>query len=282
MDTELLKTFLEVEKTRHFGRAAENLYLTPAAVSARIRQLEGIIGLPLLIRNRNNIGLTPAGEKLKPRAQEVLAALARAIQEPAAAPRGRQQLAIGSTPNLWEFVLPGSLGRIHESHPELSLRAECHDSGYLISQLQSRQLDLAILLDPLVLEGMTCEPLVEIELQLLSTAENLELASLPDLPYLRVDWSVGFGIEHARLYDDSLRPALLASTGKIALDFLLQHPGTCYFPARRSNPLPGLKQLHPVSGAVAIHLTTFILYQKGSKKRSLLDSVTRDLNFTLA
>ncbi|HBY4125626.1 TPA: transcriptional regulator HdfR, partial [Klebsiella pneumoniae] len=28
VDTELLKTFLEVSRTRHFGRAAEALYLT--------------------------------------------------------------------------------------------------------------------------------------------------------------------------------------------------------------------------------------------------------------
>ncbi|SUC17946.1 transcriptional regulator HdfR [Proteus mirabilis] len=44
MDTELLKTFLEVSKTRHFGRAAESLYLTQSAVSFRIRQLETQLG----------------------------------------------------------------------------------------------------------------------------------------------------------------------------------------------------------------------------------------------
>lgn len=32
MDIELLKTFLEVKNTRHFGKAAENLYLTQASV----------------------------------------------------------------------------------------------------------------------------------------------------------------------------------------------------------------------------------------------------------
>ncbi|WP_082881977.1 LysR family transcriptional regulator [Oleiphilus sp. HI0043] len=39
MDIELLRTFLEVKNTRHFGKAAEHLYLTQAAVSARIKQL---------------------------------------------------------------------------------------------------------------------------------------------------------------------------------------------------------------------------------------------------
>ncbi len=47
MDTELLKTFLEVSRTRHFGRAAEALYLTQSAVSFRIRQLENQLGVNL-------------------------------------------------------------------------------------------------------------------------------------------------------------------------------------------------------------------------------------------
>jgi hypothetical protein len=38
LDIELLKTFLEVRKTRHFGKAAENLHLTQAAVSSNISQ----------------------------------------------------------------------------------------------------------------------------------------------------------------------------------------------------------------------------------------------------
>lgn len=64
MDTELLKTFLEVSRTRHFGRAAESLYLTQSAVSFRIRQLENQLGVNLFTRHRNNIRLTAAGEKI--------------------------------------------------------------------------------------------------------------------------------------------------------------------------------------------------------------------------
>ena len=40
MDVKVFKTFLEVANTRHFGRAADNLFITQAAVSARIKQLE--------------------------------------------------------------------------------------------------------------------------------------------------------------------------------------------------------------------------------------------------
>lgn len=72
MDTELLKTFLEVSRTRHFGRAAESLYLTQSAVSFRIRQLENQLGANLFTRHRNNIRLTPAGERLVPYAEMLL------------------------------------------------------------------------------------------------------------------------------------------------------------------------------------------------------------------
>ena len=81
MDTELLKTFLEVSRTRHFGRAAESLYLTQSAVSFRIRQLENQLGVNLFTRHRNNIRLTAAGEKLLPYAETLMSTWQAARKE---------------------------------------------------------------------------------------------------------------------------------------------------------------------------------------------------------
>ena len=78
MDTELLKTFLEVHRTRHFGRAGENLFITQSAVSARIRQLEESLGIKLFHRERNGIRLTPAGKRMAKHAEAILAAWHRA------------------------------------------------------------------------------------------------------------------------------------------------------------------------------------------------------------
>ena len=61
----------EVSRTRHFGRAAEALYLTQSAVSFRIRQLENQL-VNLFTRHRNNIRLTTAGEKLLPYAETLM------------------------------------------------------------------------------------------------------------------------------------------------------------------------------------------------------------------
>ena len=55
MDIGLLKAFIEVYRTRHFGNAAKNLFISQSAVSARIRQLEDELGIRLFTRDRNNI-----------------------------------------------------------------------------------------------------------------------------------------------------------------------------------------------------------------------------------
>jgi DNA-binding transcriptional LysR family regulator len=100
LDTELLKTFLEVQKTRHFGKAADNLYLTQSAVSFRIRQLEQSLGVALFSRHRNNIQLTEAGELLLPHAEAVISALQAAktqLQQQSSLP---QRLTVTVEPGL--------------------------------------------------------------------------------------------------------------------------------------------------------------------------------------
>ena len=65
-----IEDFVEVVRTRHFSKAAENLYITQSAVSFRIRQLEQGLGVNLFIRQRNNIQLTAPGERLLPRTND--------------------------------------------------------------------------------------------------------------------------------------------------------------------------------------------------------------------
>lgn len=64
MDIRVFRTFIAVADNKHFGRAAETLYITQAAVSARIKQLEEFYAAQLIIREKNNLRLTPSGEAL--------------------------------------------------------------------------------------------------------------------------------------------------------------------------------------------------------------------------
>ena len=143
MDTELLKTFLEVSRTRHFGRAAEALYLTQSAVSFRIRQLENQLGVNLFTRHRNNIRLTAAGEKLLPYAETLMSTWQAARKEVANTSR-HNEFSIGASASLWECMLNEWLARLYQADDSLQFEARIAQRQSLVKQLHERQLDLLI------------------------------------------------------------------------------------------------------------------------------------------
>lgn len=74
MDTELLDTFVHISKSRSFTKTADAMCLTQAAVSARIKQLEILIGHPVFVRckHTHTVTLTRAGLALLPFAAEFI------------------------------------------------------------------------------------------------------------------------------------------------------------------------------------------------------------------
>ena len=100
MDIELLRTFLEVARTRHFGQAAESMFLTQAAVSARIKALEQLLGVSLFDRVRRDIRLTPEGNRLVSRADRLISEW-RKIRQEVSAGGAQRQLSVGGSLRLW-------------------------------------------------------------------------------------------------------------------------------------------------------------------------------------
>ena len=68
-----MRTFLELNRTRHFGRTADALFLTQAAVSSRLKSLEAQLGVVLFDRNRREVRLMPEGSRLVRHAERLIA-----------------------------------------------------------------------------------------------------------------------------------------------------------------------------------------------------------------
>lgn len=68
----LLRAFVAVAEELHFGRAAARIPLAQQAVSRDVRSLERQLGLSLFDRSTRRVELTPAGERLLPRAVQLL------------------------------------------------------------------------------------------------------------------------------------------------------------------------------------------------------------------
>lgn len=70
-----LHAFLAVARTGSFRKAAEELFVTQAAVSRAVARLEEELGVDVLARSGAGVQLTPAGEDLRRRVAKPVAAL---------------------------------------------------------------------------------------------------------------------------------------------------------------------------------------------------------------
>ena len=230
MNLELLRTFLELNHTRHFGRAAEALHLTQAAVSARIKQLESLLGVKLFDRIRRDIRLTPEGARLLRHADGLLAGWRKARQEVSAGRFG-EQLSLGGSLRLWDVLLQEWLHALHRRYPRLAIIAESHTPEVLTRRLLDGRLDIAIMLEPAQLEVLRIEEVALIKLAMVSTTSNASAETALSHGYVMVDWGLGHALEHRRMFPDAPEPQIRVGQAKMALSFLKTWGGAAYLPA---------------------------------------------------
>ena len=263
MDVKVFKTFLEVAQTRHFGRAAENLYITQAATSARIKQLESYFDTRLFIRERNNIKLTSAGERLIAYAEVMVSTLEQAKNELALGDNKTLQLSLAGTPNIWDAYLQSSLSQITSAFSGYGFQAEALSRAQLNRNLLERTLDIAFSFDPLKSDELMSKEIARMTLALVSTQRS-DVTSALSNQYVYIDWGTRFASEHALRHQQMPAPYLRTSTGRIALDFILDNTGAAYLPVSMVSPLLTSTQLYSVEGAELWLRPIFINYRKDS------------------
>ena len=79
LDSALLRAFVTTAEERHFGRAAERMYLSQQALSKRIQRLEALLAVRLLDRTHQRVDITAAGERLLPHACRALDGIDAAV-----------------------------------------------------------------------------------------------------------------------------------------------------------------------------------------------------------
>ena len=224
MDTELLKTFLEVSRTRHFGRAAEALYLTQSAVSFRIRQLETQLGVNLFTRHRNNIRLTSAGERLLPYAESLMNTWLMAKKE-VSHTQQHHELSIGASASLWEAYLTPWLQTLYENRESLHLEARVAQRHSLVKQLHERQLDLLITTEAPKMDELTSQQIGHISLALFRSRQSEKLEKYD---YIKLEWGADFHQHESYLAGGDDVPVLTTTSAHLTRQ-LLHVTNACAF-----------------------------------------------------
>lgn len=266
MDTELLKTFLEVSRTRHFGRAAEALYLTQSAVSFRIRQLENQLGVNLFTRHRNNIRLTMAGEKLLPYAETLMNTWQAARKEVAHTSR-HNEFSIGASASLWECMLNAWLGRLYQlQEPQSGLQFEARiaQRQSLVKQLHERQLDLLITTEAPKMDEFSSQLLGHFTLALYCSSPARKKS---ELNYLRLEWGPDFQQHETGLIAADEVPVLTTSSAELARQQLSALNGCSWLPVNWANEKGGL---HTVADSATLSRPLYAIWLQNSDKYSLI------------
>lgn len=266
MDTELLKTFLEVSRTRHFGRAAEALYLTQSAVSFRIRQLENQLGVNLFTRHRNNIRLTTAGEKLLPYAETLMNTWQAARKEVAHTSR-HNEFSIGASASLWECMLNAWLGRLYQLQEPQSgqqFEARIAQRQSLVKQLHERQLDLLITTEAPKMDEFSSQLLGHFTLALYCSSPARKKS---ELNYLRLEWGPDFQQHETGLIAADEVPVLTTSSAELARQQLSALNGCSWLPVNWANEKGGL---HTVADSATLSRPLYAIWLQNSDKYSLI------------
>ncbi|KQQ32947.1 hypothetical protein ASF61_12700 [Duganella sp. Leaf126] len=225
------RIFESVARNLSFSRAAEDLHLTQPAVSMQIKQMEGLAGLPLFRQTGKRIALTDGGRVVLRHCQVILADLRAAEQSLAgllenAADQPRQRLRVGLItsgsccfPQLIRAFLQND-GQVHHAGHDIDLELTVRSRDQLVAMLRCDALDLALMLHPPELGGVTATPFADNPFVLVAPALH-PLADARQIPVARLAAECLIvrepGTDTRQVADDTLlRPGARAQYGLAA------------------------------------------------------------------
>ena len=148
-----------------FSRAAEAAHVTQPTLSAGIQELEKILGVPLVDRNRSGVILTAAGEDVVARAGSILAQTEDLVREAAGAgePLGGR-FRLGVIPTVAPFLLPAALPVLRARFAKLRLFLREDLTHRLLADVRSGALDAALVALPYDTQGLEYAHVLDDEL----------------------------------------------------------------------------------------------------------------------
>ena len=171
-----LRYFEALARHRHFGRAADACAITQPALSLQIKELEAMLGAPLVERTSRQVQLTDLGERVLERAHRILVEVDELdhLVRAASGPLGGR-LRLGVIPTVAPYLLPDVIRAIAEAFPELEVQPRESVTRTLIQDLLASRLDAAIAALSVSEPGLEEHPLFDEEFVLVRPASDKDL-----------------------------------------------------------------------------------------------------------
>jgi DNA-binding transcriptional LysR family regulator len=230
-----LQTLLQVARLGSFRQAADELFVTQAAVTSRIKALEEWLGFSVFLRHRRGADLTPQGERFIEYARNAIDIIEHGREEARRTKSYRAHYRYMS-----QFLLLNSFSLdwvdwMKIQAPDVSLTIDSNYSMIAAKEISSGLLDLAVGYQYKILSGVVFETLFTEKLILVTSFETTE--QWRD-NYIPIGWDKEFDDEQRRFIgelEDSYRiRALFIDTARA---LLLREPCSAYILERIALPM---------------------------------------------
>ena len=155
MTLQQLQYILALDAERNFVRAAEKCFVTQPSLTMQVQKLEDDLGVKIFDRSKKPLIPTPLGEKLVAQARTILKESSRMkdlIQENQGKVEG--ELKVGIIPTLAPYLLPLFVADFEAAYPKIRLVVQELQTNLIVEKLRKDQLDLGILVSPLLEKGI--------------------------------------------------------------------------------------------------------------------------------
>jgi DNA-binding transcriptional LysR family regulator len=157
-----------VARQLNLSRAAQELALTPSAISHCLKALEKDLRCRLLERTSRRVTLTAPGKQLFLEAEEILRRMAKArttLKSWQDWKQGRLHIAANITS--CQYLVPPALREFRESFPEFRVKIDPCSTERALTAIEEGDVDLGIYVEPALHPGTTFTPICEDELDFL-------------------------------------------------------------------------------------------------------------------
>lgn len=256
LDSDLMRSFLEVAETGSVTAAADRLGRTQSAISMQIRRLEDSLGQPLFDRMPRGVTLTARGLQLVPYARRITGLL----EEAATALREKPldgPVRIGIPDEYTETVLPRALAAFGARHPAVEVTVRCDFSAPQLRALERDEIDLAVVFDSSHTSGgevLGIDPTVWVA----AISDTLHRQRpVPVALYFRGDWCRDFALRSLDQQGIVWRKAFECDTaGSLRI---AARTGLAIAPISRSTIPPGCRELTEADGFPVIDRSRIVL-----------------------
>jgi LysR family nitrogen assimilation transcriptional regulator len=168
-----LRYFAKVVEARNITRAAEQLHIAQPALGLKIRQLEEMLGVPLLHRHSRGVDPTPAGGLLYTRACTIFGLLEQTRLDVAKFGQPMSaHLTLGLTPSVMLLIGTEAIVAARQQLANMSLRLREDPSFALVDAVENKEIDVALAYSVSERPGIHLTPVMYEELLLVTRADQ--------------------------------------------------------------------------------------------------------------